>query len=148
MILRRYETSRPRAGTASKYAGAESTVDDWLAFTKQTHGTPDALTRASAKQLLVDSGAEIGSWCFRPSSKGTSTMVLCILITAQNNVANLRIETKRSGKVDVYVNHTVEPRSSPFFSTALKIVSWDVFRTQQSGHRCCNNNKITPISFT
>ena len=113
-----YEPSRPRPGTASKYAGAEATADDWLAFTKQTYGTPEALTRASAKQLLMDAGAEIGSWCFRPSSKGTSTVVLCILITARNNVANLRIETKRGGKVDVYDLGST-PISFPSMRTAL-----------------------------
>ena len=85
----------------SKYGGAvAATADDWLDHCEQTHGTPDALTRDSAKALLMEAGAELGSYCIRPSSKGKSMVVLCVLTTA-SNVANIRMEIKRNGSVAV-----------------------------------------------
>ena len=73
-------------------------LDAWLTFANRP-AAETGFTRATANTLLHASPIGQGAFCFRPSSQGGATVVLCVLV--EGKVANLRIDTASNGAVKV-----------------------------------------------
>jgi len=70
----------------------------WLAFARRPAAETN-FSRTDANALLQASPLGEGAFCFRPSSQGGATVVLCVLV--EGKVANLRIDTASDGSVTV-----------------------------------------------
>ena len=73
-------------------------LDAWLAFANRP-AAETGFTRATANTLLHASPIGTGAFCFRPSSQGGATVVLCVRVEGKD--ASLRIDTATNGAVNV-----------------------------------------------
>ena len=104
------ETAEVRPATAREW------LPEWLRLAAMPTATT-GLTREGTSRMLKAAASGPGTFCFRPSSKGANTVVLCVLID-NDNVANLRMKTADTGKVAVY-DLTPSPINFKDFDHAL-----------------------------
>ena len=102
-----YDVAAQNTGApeTSRVQGVDSATQSWLDFcSPQLASDPGRkFGRNDARALLLDSGVGVGGYCFRPSSKGPSTVVLCVLITLEPvQVANIRLESYPCGQVHAH----------------------------------------------
>ena len=70
-------------------------------------------------QHLISCGTGPGTYCFRPSSKDTNTVVVCILVDSVR-VAHSWIQCDDEGSVQVFDLATETSIKFPLFDAALK----------------------------
>lgn len=101
-------------------------LDEWLQLATLPSAT-SGLTGGACKQHLLACNTGAGTFCFRPSSKDTRTVVMCVLVD-DASVAHIRIRCAPDGSVEVLdlapepipfqtfdasLNHFADPAAQP-----------------------------------
>jgi hypothetical protein len=111
-------------GTDPQIGDKAGNVAAWLRLATMPISETGLTREAVTELLLGDEAARPGAFCFRPSSKGNNTVVLCVMIQARDaakgvlgSTANIRLVSAGGGSSTVSV-HDLTPKPIEFAGMA------------------------------
>jgi hypothetical protein len=113
-----------RGGAGPEIGDKAGNVAAWLRLATMPISETGLTREAVTELLLGDEAARPGAFCFRPSSKGNNTVVLCVMIQARDaakgvlgSTANIRLVSAGGGSSSVSV-HDLTPKPIEFAGMA------------------------------